>query len=67
MILINMELRKLNIGLLILRLNFGALMLFHGVYKLLNGLDGIKGMLSDLGMPSFLAYGVHLGETIAPF
>lgn len=58
--------RNLNIGLLIFRLNFGVLMLFHGLHKLFNGVDGIKGMLSDMGLPAFLAYGVHLGETIAP-
>lgn len=61
-----MEQRNLNIGLLIFRLNLGIWMLFHGVYKLINGVDGIKGMLADTGLPPFLAYGVHLGETIAP-
>jgi len=61
-----MESRNLNIGLLIFRLNIGVWMLFHGVYKLVNGVDGIKGMLTDMGLPTFLAYGVHVGETIAP-
>ncbi|MEJ5961818.1 DoxX family protein [Pedobacter immunditicola] len=41
-------------------------MLFHGIYKLFNGIDGIKGMLAEMGLPTFLAYGVHFGETIAP-
>ncbi|WP_262247179.1 DoxX family protein [Parapedobacter soli] len=61
-----MQQRNLNIGLLIFRLNLGIFMLFHGIYKLLNGVNGIKGMLADMGLPTFLAYGVHLGETIAP-
>ncbi|NGM62347.1 DoxX family protein [Sphingobacterium sp. SGG-5] len=61
-----MEQRNLNIGLLIFRLNFGVWMLFHGVYKLINGIGGIKGMLADIGLPHFLAYGVHMGETLAP-
>jgi len=61
-----MELRNINIGLLIFRLNIGVLMLFHGVQKLIHGIDGIRGMLADLGLPTFLAYGVHVGETIAP-
>src|SRR5690606_14127988 len=61
-----MEQRNLNIGLLIFRLNFGVWMLFHGVYKLINGVGGIEGMLADMGLPTFLAYGVHIGETIAP-
>lgn len=60
-----MEQRNLNIGLLIFRLNLGGLMLFHGIYKLINGVDGIKGMLAEMGLPTFLAYGVHLGETVA--
>lgn len=60
-----MNQKNTNIGLLIFRLSFGILMLFHGVHKLVNGVDGIKGMLADLGLPTFLAYGVHLGETIA--
>lgn len=60
-----MEQRNLNIGLLIFRLNLGILMLMHGVHKLINGVDGIKGMLTNIGMPEFLAYGVHFGETIA--
>ena len=61
-----MELRHINIGLLIFRLSVGGLMLFHGIYKLINGIDGIKGMLAEMGLPAFLAYGVHFGETIAP-
>lgn len=57
---------SLNIGLLIFRLNIGGFMLFHGIYKLFYGVDHIKGMLIEMGLPSFLAYGVHFGETIAP-
>lgn len=60
-----MEQRNLNIGLLIFRLSLGILMLMHGVHKLINGVDGIKGMLANIGLPEFLAYGVHIGETIA--
>ncbi|KXK41287.1 MAG: DoxX [Bacteroidetes bacterium OLB11] len=41
-------------------------MFFHGFHKLMNGVKGIKEMLAEKGMPEFLAYGVHLGETIAP-
>lgn len=29
-------------------------------------MDCIKGMLTDMGLPGFLAYGVHLGEAIVP-
>ena len=55
-----------NIGLLVLRLTIGALMLFHGYDKLTHGIDGITGMVQEIGLPGFLAYTVYLGELIAP-
>jgi len=55
-----------NIGLLILRLSIGGLMLFHGYHKLISGIDGIVNMISEIGLPGFLAYTVFLGELIAP-
>ncbi|MCL7987304.1 DoxX family protein [Sphingobacterium sp. lm-10] len=61
-----MNSKNYHVGLLVLRLNFGILMLFHGVHKLLNGVHHVQDMLSEIGLPSFLAYGVHIGETIAP-
>lgn len=41
-------------------------MLFYGVGKIIHGVDFIKGLLAAAGMPSFLAYGVYLGEVVAP-
>lgn len=55
-----------NIGLLILRLSIGGLMLFHGYHKITSGIDGIVTMVSEAGLPGFLAYAVFLGELIAP-
>jgi len=55
-----------NLGKLILRLALGVLMLFHGVAKLQNGIGGIENMLEANGLPSFIAYGVFLGEILAP-
>jgi len=54
-----------DIGLLILRVSLGLMMLGHGINKLA-GIDGIMGMLSAKGIPSFIAYGVYIGEIIAP-
>jgi putative oxidoreductase len=56
------------LGKLLLRLTVGVLMLFHGVDKILNpgSVDTIGGVLSGAGLPSFLAYGVYIGEVIAP-
>jgi len=41
-------------------------MLVHGVDKLRNGLDGIEGLLAAKGLPTALAYGVPVGEILAP-
>jgi len=51
---------------LLLRLSLGVLILFHGIYKVIHGLDGVKAMLSNAQLPEILAYGVYLGELIAP-
>lgn len=44
----------------------GALMLMHGIYKLFNGLSYIEGLFANLKLPEILAYGVYLGEVVAP-
>lgn len=54
-----------DLGLLILRLGIGILMLLHGIAKL-NGVGFIQGMLSQNGLPGFLAYGVYVTEIVAP-
>jgi len=41
-------------------------MLFHGLHKLVAGVDGISGMLVAKGLPGFIAYGVLVGEVVAP-
>jgi len=55
-----------DIGKLILRTSVGVLMLFHGMNKIIYGVDGVKNLLSEAGLPQFLAYGVYLGEVIVP-
>ena len=57
-----------EIGKLILRLTVGVLMLFHGYSKIANpgSLDWIGGTLSAYHLPSVLAYGVYVGEILAP-
>jgi putative oxidoreductase len=56
------------VGKLVLRLTLGVLILFHGVAKLLHpgSLEFIGGRLAGLGLPEALAYGVYVGEVIAP-
>jgi len=53
-------------GKLVLRLTLGLLMLLHGIAKLRNGASGIEGMLEGNGLPGLLAYGVYVGEVLAP-
>lgn len=55
-----------DLGKLILRLTLGGLLLFHGISKLINGIGFIEGQLTSHGIPAFFAYGVYIGEVIAP-
>ncbi len=55
-----------NIGKLVLRLMVGGLMLFHGIYKAMQGIGFIKGLVVAQGLPEVLAYGVYVGEIVAP-
>ncbi len=55
-----------DLGKLILRLTLGGLMLFHGVAKITGGIAGISGMLAANGLPQAMAYGVYVGEIVAP-
>lgn len=53
-------------GLLILRLTLGLLMLLHGIDKITGGVSGLSGLVSSKGLPGFIAYGVYIGEVVAP-
>lgn len=53
-------------GKLLLRVTFAILMLFHGVAKVEHGIGWISGMLQAQGVPGFVAYGVFIGEIVAP-
>jgi putative oxidoreductase len=57
---------RTDAGLLVLRLGLGALLLFHGVYKVTHGVAWIAGPLSSAGLPTWLQYGVYIGEVLAP-
>jgi len=55
-----------DLARLLLRLALGGLVLFHGVAKLRGGIDPITGLVTAAGIPAFVAYGVYLGEVVAP-
>ncbi|MES2958385.1 MAG: DoxX family protein [Pseudomonadota bacterium] len=51
---------------LLLRVSLGVLLLLHGVAKISNGIDPILGAVAQAGLPAALAYGVYVGEVVAP-
>ncbi|RUM67660.1 MAG: GntR family transcriptional regulator [Sulfurovum sp.] len=57
----NRALRFLSFGL-------GALLLFHGIDKVMNGTEFIEKMLVGLKVPysEYVQYGVYIGEVLAP-
>ncbi len=57
-----------DLGKLVLRLMVGGFMILHGISKVLNpgSLDFIGGTLTSAGLPAFIAYGVYVGEVLAP-
>ncbi len=55
-----------DIGKLVARLSVSVLLLFHGVHKLLNGIDPIKHLVTQHNLPEFLSFGVYLGEIVGP-
>ncbi len=62
----NNALDQADIGKFLLRFGVGFMMLFHGYAKITGGVGGIQGMLESSGLPGFMAYGVYLGEVVAP-
>ena len=55
-----------DMGKLVLRVSFAVMMLLHGLAKVNHGTAYIEGLLVQNGLPAFVAYGVYLGEVIAP-
>ncbi len=55
-----------DLGKLVLRLTLGVLILLHGIGKLQNGISGIEGLVHSAGLPRWLAFGVYVGEVVAP-
>ena len=55
-----------DLGKLLLRVTVGVLILLHGIAKIRYGIGGIERMLIANNMPGFLAWGVYIGEVIAP-
>ena len=55
-----------DFGKLVLRLTLGILILLHGVSKIKGGVGFLTPMLQGVGLPPWFAYGVYIGEIVAP-
>ena len=55
-----------DLGKLFLRISVAGLLLVHGLSKLQNGIGFVQNQVGEAGLPSFVAYGVYVGEIIAP-
>lgn len=55
-----------DLGKLVIRSALAILVLLHGISKLTGGIDGIAGMVTNAGLPAVFAYGVYVGEVLAP-
>ncbi|MEQ6437563.1 DoxX family protein [Comamonas sp. w2-DMI] len=53
-------------AMVLLRVTLAVLTLFHGWAKIRHGIGGIERMVEALGAPGWLAYGVYIGEVVAP-
>jgi putative oxidoreductase len=55
-----------DVGKLILRVVLGALILFHGISKVVDGPGSVLGLVTKAGMPEAVGYLVYFGEVVAP-
>ncbi len=55
-----------DIGILILRVTLGGLLLFHGIHKVLHGVEDQLQLLASNGIPGTLIYFVYISEVVAP-
>lgn len=55
-----------DLGRLLLRIILGVCIFLHGVAKIQGGIDGIVQGVTAHHLPRFVAYGVYVGELVAP-
>ena len=55
-----------DLAKLLLRVVLGVLILLHGIAKLKGGPGFVLGTVEKAGLPSVVAYGVYIGEVLAP-
>ena len=55
-----------DLAKLIIRVTCGGLLLLHGSNSAIHGIQHVKDMVRNAGLPEFIAYGNLIGEVIAP-
>lgn len=55
-----------DLASLIIRVTCGGLLLLHGSNSAIHGIQHVKDMVRNAGLPEFIAYGNLIGEVIAP-
>lgn len=55
-----------DVGKLLLRVILAAMLLFHGISKMHNGIGFVADMVAKAGLPALFGYGVYVGEVVAP-
>ncbi|MCO4892321.1 DoxX family protein [Cupriavidus sp. WGtm5] len=57
-----------DLGKALLRIVLGGLILMHGIAKVTgaSGIGFVSKVVADAGLPAWVAYGVYLGEIVAP-
>jgi len=53
-------------AMVLLRVTLAVLILFHGWAKITKGVGGVEALAVKAGLPGWVAYGVYLGEVVAP-
>ena len=56
----------LHIVYRLLRVMLGGMLLYHGIHRITHGIAPIKKMFVMYHLPEMLAYGVYVGEVLAP-
>ena len=55
-----------DFGKLVLRLALGILVLLHGISKVRGGIAFLTPLVTGIGLPPWVSYGVYIGEIVAP-
>jgi putative oxidoreductase len=55
-----------DLAKLIVRVTCAGLLIMHGSNSLIHGIQHIKDMVRNAGLPEFIAYGNLIGEVVAP-